>query len=123
MPYAQLRDRIGAEFTLEPVIGHPSDVGKSFVLQGYPTRVSFVSSMTESFCSTCNRLRLTADGNIKACLFHPAEKSLRDIMRAGGSDADLEAAISLALDEKPAAHAPMDELLKMGNRAMIAIGG
>ena len=123
LPYAVMRDRIAEKYMIEPLLGNPSAVGKSFMLKGYPATVSFVSSMTESFCSTCNRLRLTADGNIKACLFDPAEQSLRDVLRSGGSDADLINIIARALDGKPAAHAPMDELLKIGNRAMVAIGG
>ena len=79
--------------------------------------------MTESFCGGCNRLRVTADGNIKSCLFHPAEQSLRDCMRLGGSDADIEALITSAVDGKQAAHPPMEELLTMKNRTMIEIGG
>ena len=79
--------------------------------------------MTESFCGTCNRLRLTADGKIKACLFHSDERTLRDVMRDGGSDDDLKQIILGAVRAKQAAHAPMDDLLAMKNRTMIAIGG
>jgi cyclic pyranopterin phosphate synthase len=123
VPYATLRDRIGETYPLRPLSGDPSAVGKSFALEGHAATVSFVSSMTESFCADCNRLRLTADGNIKACLFHPEEKSLRDVMREGGSDEDLTAVIAAALQGKPEEHPPMEELLAMGNRTMIAIGG
>lgn len=123
VPYAVMRDRINEHYPFVALQGDPSAVGKSFALKDHQATVSFVSSMTESFCSTCNRLRLTADGNMKACLFHPQEKSLRDIMRDGGSDEDLIEAIQIALNGKPEAHPPMDELLAMGNRTMISIGG
>ena len=79
--------------------------------------------MTESFCGTCNRLRLTADGNLKSCLFHPAEKSLRDAIRSGGSDENLADLIRAAVWAKQAAHAPVEELMRVENRPMIAIGG
>jgi cyclic pyranopterin phosphate synthase len=123
LPYADMRAEIETQHQLLPRVSHASAVGKEFALAGHQAQISFVTSMTESFCSTCNRLRLTADGNIKSCLFHPAEKSLRDIIRDGGSDAELIRVISGAVQAKPAAHPPVQELMHMDNRAMIAIGG
>lgn len=121
--YATMRDRIAKAYEIDPITSEKSAVGKSFALKNHRASVSFVSSMTESFCGSCSRLRLTADGNIKACLFDPQEETLRDVMRAGGSDAGLKAVILKALDGKPMAHPPMEDLLAMGNRTMIAIGG
>ena len=123
LPYAEIRSRISQHYQLTPLIGENSAVGKGFLLAGSKAQVSFVTSMTESFCASCNRLRLTADGNIKSCLFHPAEQSLRDVMRAGGSDADLVDLIRAAVWAKQAAHAPVEDLLQVTNRPMIAIGG
>ena len=123
LPYAEIRARIENQYQLLPIVTEKSSVGKEFAIAGHTGRVSFVTSMTESFCGTCNRLRLTADGNIKACLFHPAETSLRDIMRSGGSDEELSTVIANAVWNKQAAHAPATELPKLENRAMIAIGG
>jgi cyclic pyranopterin phosphate synthase len=123
MPYAEMRALIAREHELIPLVGERTAVGKDFRLAGHSGTVSFVTSMTESFCGGCNRLRVTADGNIKSCLFHPAEQSLRDCMRAGGTDADVERLITNAVDGKQAAHPPMEELLTMKNRTMIEIGG
>ena len=123
MPYAEMRALIERHYPLIPMVGAPTDVGKDFKLQGHQGTVSFVTSMTESFCGGCNRLRVTADGNIKSCLFHPAEKSLRDAMRAGEPDAEIERLILGAVDGKQAAHPPMEELMTMKNRNMIEIGG
>src|SRR6185437_11030444 len=89
IPYAEMRSVISQRHQLIPLVTSSSAVGKDFRLAGHVGTVSFVSSMTESFCGGCNRLRVTADGNIKSCLFHPAEQSLRDAMRAGGADADV----------------------------------
>ncbi len=123
LPYAEIRARIEQQYQLQPLHNEASAVGKEFALTGHTAHVSFITSMTESFCGTCNRLRLTADGNIKSCLFHPAEQSLRDVMRSGGSDAELAAMIAAAVYAKQAAHAPADELVHITNRAMITIGG
>jgi cyclic pyranopterin phosphate synthase len=123
MPYAEMRTLIGSHYDMIPLIGQKNAVGKDFRLAGHSGTVSFVTSMTESFCGGCNRLRVTADGNIKSCLFHPAEQSLRDCMRAGGTDLDVERLITQAVDGKQAAHPPMEELMTMKNRTMIEIGG
>lgn len=61
--------------------------------------------MTENFCSTCNRIRLTADGNLKVCLFGNREVSLRDTIRAGVSEDDLSAIIQAAILRKHRQHA------------------
>lgn len=123
VPYSEMRARIEQHHTLTPKLAEPSAVGKDFALADSPVTVSFVTSMTESFCGTCNRLRLTADGNIKSCLFNAAESSLRDVIRRGGSDDDLAAIIRQSVYDKQAAHAGLDFLPKEENRAMIAIGG
>ncbi len=123
LPYAEIHSRITQHYQLTPISGEASAVGKEFLLVGYKAHVSFVTSMTESFCGTCNRLRLTADGNLKSCLFHPAEKSLRDAIRSGGSDENLADLIRAAVWAKQAAHAPVEELMRVENRPMIAIGG
>ncbi len=123
LPYAEMRARISEKYELLPLIAEASAVGKDFAVVGCKASVSFITSMTESFCGTCNRLRVTADGQIKSCLFHPAEMSLRDVMRAGGSDEDVIAIIQKAVFEKSAAHPPAEEITHIDNRAMIAIGG
>ena len=89
-------------------------------------RVSFVSSMTDKFCSGCNRLRLLADGSLKVCLFSNErdETSLRDLLRAGASDEEIAGAVKAALMQKKAAHAGMFELhSNLQNRSMTSIGG
>lgn len=61
--------------------------------------------MSEHFCNTCNRVRLTADGNLKVCLFGNSEVSLRDALRKNLSDQDLEDLISQAVKRKKQKHA------------------
>jgi cyclic pyranopterin phosphate synthase len=121
--YSQMREQIESKYKLRELPVEEGAVAKDFAIEGYPATVSFISSMTDSFCSTCNRLRLTADGNIKSCLFSPAEVNVRDIIRGGASDLGLESAIQAAVLLKPAEHPPMEELARLDNRAMVDIGG
>lgn len=79
--------------------------------------------MTEHFCGTCNRLRITADGNIKVCLFGNAEVSLRNMIRQGKADEELLEIIGAAVKKKKKQHAGMFELASKKNRPMILIGG
>lgn len=101
----------------------PNDTSKTYKVPGYEGRVGFITSMSEQFCGSCNRLRLTADGNLKVCLFGKAEVSLRDAMRAGASDEDLIEIIDAAVNRKKAAHAGMYNIANSENRPMILIGG
>ncbi|KAL4915487.1 hypothetical protein BDW62DRAFT_188306 [Aspergillus aurantiobrunneus] len=67
--------------TLEKVTDHKNDTSKTYRIPGFQGRVGFITSMTHNFCGTCNRLRITSDGNLKVCLFGNSEVSLRDIIR------------------------------------------
>ena len=101
----------------------PHDVAVSYKLPGSVGSVSFIASMTQPFCSGCNRLRLTADGNLKVCLFGASEVSLRDAMREGASDGELLELVGKALRRKHAAHAGMHAIASSKNRPMTTIGG
>lgn len=115
----------------------PNDTSKTWHVPGFRGKVGFITSMTHNFCGTCNRLRITGDGNLKVCLFGEAEVSLRDMMRrfrdrdavvGEGSQRDvmeseLLEVIGKAVGNKKAKHAGMGELENMKNRPMILIGG
>lgn len=79
--------------------------------------------MTDHFCSSCNRLRITADGNLKVCLFGQTEVSLRDRLRQGASDDELRTVVQAAVQRKKLKHAGMQVLAQTKNRPMILIGG
>jgi len=123
LTYAEMLKTIGEKFQLVAIETEPGAVAKDFSIDGHTGTVSFITSMSESFCSTCNRIRLTADGSIKSCLFYPAEVSLRDRIRAGATDADIEEMIMYSLGQKPEAHPPAEEIAAEHNRSMIEIGG
>ncbi len=96
----------------------------------WPGRIGIIAAMTEPFCGTCNRTRLTADGHFRWCLLDEGELDLRGPMRAGASDDDLVALIEQGLQMKRAGHAPAAELIALQKaaapghaRSMIRIGG
>lgn len=123
-PYSQIYSTINKKYPLSPLEIEPSAVAKDFAIAGLDATVSFITSMTESFCSSCSRIRLTADGSIKPCLFDPGEISLRDLLRQGASRMQVEETIIKSLKLKPEAHEPAQELAsKQENRSMIQIGG
>ena len=122
-PLARMREIIGTRYSLEPVPARPDAVAREWRIPGFEGTIGFIASMTESFCSGCNRIRLTADGQVKSCLFSPAESNLRNVLRAGASDEELEARIRKALWLKPKEHPPMEVLAAQENRSMVEIGG
>lgn len=82
-----------------------------------------IASVSHAFCSTCDRTRLTADGQIRSCLFSTEETDLRGLLRGGADDADIEAAWRAAMWGKPAGHGINDPGFIQPDRPMSAIGG
>ncbi|XP_062252647.1 molybdenum cofactor biosynthesis protein 1 isoform X2 [Platichthys flesus] len=122
--YQEMLDRIKQQWPqLEMVQTVPTDTAKIFKVQGFKGQVGFITSMSEHFCGSCNRLRITADGNLKVCLFGNSEVSLRDILRSGAPDEELLQIIGAAVGRKKKQHAGMMSISQMKNRPMILIGG
>ncbi|MGB0878131.1 MAG: GTP 3',8-cyclase MoaA [Mycobacterium sp.] len=86
-------------------------------------RVGIIASVSQAFCSTCDRTRLTADGQIRNCLFAREETDLRALLRAGADDDALEAAWRTAMWAKAAGHGINDPGFVQPDRPMSAIGG
>lgn len=120
--FRQMLKTIEEKYELVKLDTEPSSVAKDFLVKNKNMSVSFVTSMSESFCSTCSRVRLTSDGSIKSCLFHPAEVNIRDAIRQGRSDRELENLIQYAISQKPKEHLPAEEIASEENRSMIQIG-
>ncbi|ODV96274.1 hypothetical protein PACTADRAFT_57125 [Pachysolen tannophilus NRRL Y-2460] len=97
------------------------DTSKNFQIPNYKGKIGFITSMTENFCSTCTRLRITNDGNLKVCLFGNNEVSLRDLLRQGKNDDEILQHIGKAVKSKKAKHAGIGELENLPNRPMILI--
>lgn len=122
--YQEMLDHIRQQWPNLEVIqtGH-TDTAKMFKVPGFKGQVGFITSMSDHFCGSCNRLRITADGNLKVCLFGNSEVSLRDVLRSGASDDELLQVIGAAVGRKKKQHAGMFSISQMKNRPMILIGG
>ncbi|XP_070442145.1 molybdenum cofactor biosynthesis protein 1 isoform X5 [Equus przewalskii] len=122
--YKEMLDTLRQQWPeLEKLPEEESSTAKAFKIPGFRGQVSFITSMSEHFCGTCNRLRITADGNLKVCLFGNSEVSLRDHLRAGASEEELLRIIGAAVGRKKQQHAGMFNISQMKNRPMILIGG
>ncbi|KAK0155805.1 Molybdenum cofactor biosynthesis protein 1 [Merluccius polli] len=121
--YQEMLDHIKQQWpALEMVPTGHADTAKAYKVPGFAGQVGFITSMSDHFCGSCNRLRLTADGNLKVCLFGNSEVSLRDELRSGASETELLQIIGAAVGRKKKQHAGMFNLSKMKNRPMILIG-
>lgn len=124
VPSAELLGQISAKLSTPlRTNDEPNDTARSWQIPGYRGSFGFISSMSDHFCGSCNRLRITADGQIKVCLFDAKEVSLRDQIRAGASDDDLLKIVGIAVSGKQAKHAGMEDIDVVTNRPMILIGG
>ena len=116
---------LSAEFALKS--DDPADRGsapaESFLVDGGPDRVGVIGSVTRPFCGACDRVRLTADGQVRNCLFAREESDLRAPMRAGASDDDLVAIWLRAVAAKLPGHGINDPGFLQPARPMSAIGG
>ncbi len=94
-----------------------------FKFRGAAGEIGFISPMSEHFCGSCNRLRLTADGKLKTCLFSGELTDLKSLLRSGASEAELEKKLDEALLTKPLRNGPMDGVMKRCHLPMVKIGG
>ena len=108
VPFKEILKIIAQTYAMETINrleDDPNDTSKAFKITGYKGQFGFITSMSEHFCNTCNRIRLTADGNLKVCLFGNSEVSLRDALRKDASDDELCSLISGAVKRKKEKHA------------------
>jgi cyclic pyranopterin phosphate synthase len=125
VPASDVLRRIGERWPVEPVgstDGDPAPATRYRFVDG-AGEIGMVASVTQPFCGTCNRLRLTAEGSIRNCLFSDAELSARDVLRGDGSDDDLALLLRRAVWGKRAGHGMDDPGFLRPVRSMSMIGG
>jgi cyclic pyranopterin phosphate synthase len=117
--------RLSAEFSLTPDDpgGRGSAPAETFLVDGGPGRVGVIGSVTRPFCGSCDRVRLTADGQVRNCLFATTETDLRTLLRNGATDGQLADAWRGAVAAKLAGHGISDPGFLQPARPMSAIGG
>lgn len=124
----EIRERLAERFDLNPAVGtDPSDPARLYVCSRTGAKVGFITSMSEHFCGTCNRMRLTALGGLRPCLHQNAEVDTRQILRGGLAGEALETAIRAAYFEaaglKWAGHHMNDVIPLFSMKDMVSIGG
>jgi cyclic pyranopterin phosphate synthase len=119
----EIRDAINAVFPLEAEPREPHATARVYRFADGRGRIGFINPVSEPFCGDCNRIRLTADGRLRTCLFSLNETDLRASMRAGADDRELERIIRDAVWHKELKHHVGEPGFIQPARSMSAIGG
>ena len=122
VPQAEILARLSEEWPLEPVV-RGSEPAERYRYQDGKGEVGVIPSVTQPFCERCDRLRLTADGQLRSCLFGLEDHDLRGVLRSGGSDEELSARIEACVAAKWAGHAINQVQFVRPGRSMSQIGG
>jgi cyclic pyranopterin phosphate synthase len=122
---AELKAIIEAEYgPLVPITtGDPSETARRYTFSDGIGEIGFINPVSEPFCATCDRIRLTADGQLRTCLFATEETDLRAVIRSNASDEQLAEVIRRAIWNKELKHYIGDKRFKRANRSMSMIGG
>ena len=125
VPGAEIVERINHVFPLESVGSRDEDPAPAdrYRFTDGQGEIGVIASVTDNFCGTCNRLRLTADGALRNCLFAAHESSVRDLLRGGGTDADLESLCRQVVWAKKTGHGIDTPDFIPPDRSMSQIGG
>lgn len=124
--YKEIKNIVEKKYPLVEIENGKHNVVKNFRIEGRTGTASFISSISDHFCDGCNRLRITASGNLKLCLFSSlsSEIKLKDYLRDDKiTDEEIAGVISSALKQKELKHPELDELLQMDKNNMLRIGG
>jgi cyclic pyranopterin phosphate synthase len=121
----EIQRRLSEEFTLTPLpdAERGSAPAERFLVDGGPATVGIIASVTRPFCGACDRTRLTADGQVRNCLFSGAETDLRGPLRAGATDAEIADLIRGEMWRKRRGHGIGEPDFHQPDRPMSAIGG
>ncbi len=119
-----IRRRINLEYELVPGSQRGGNgPARQYQIKGGLGSVGFIGPLSNHFCRQCNRIRLTADGKLRACLYHKTELDLREPMRNGASDEEITALFQKGINMKPARHHMDEGWGEENKRKMFQIGG
>jgi len=119
----EVRALIEARYPLEPLPREPHSTARVYRFADGKGEIGFINPVSEPFCGDCNRIRLTAEGELRTCLFSMHETDLRGPLRAGATDAELEEIIREAVWRKELKHRVNEPGFRPPPRTMSAIGG
>jgi cyclic pyranopterin phosphate synthase len=125
VPAAELLEVLGTRFALTPIgrVDDPSSPAEEWQVDAGPATVGIIASVTRSFCSACDRTRITAEGTVRSCLFGDDETDLRGMLRTGAADAEIAGRWRAAMWNKQAGHGIDAAAFTPPARTMGAIGG
>jgi cyclic pyranopterin phosphate synthase len=124
VPAAEVHARIHARWPLEQVPHERSETARKYrFTDGAPGEIGLIAPVTQPFCGHCSRIRLTADGKLRTCLFSKEDHDLRGLLREGGSDEDLASYIRTVVMDKEEGHRINAPDFVPPNRTMVFIGG
>jgi len=119
----EIRAAIHAVHPLEPEPREPSATAQVYRFADGHGKIAFINPVSEPFCDDCDRIRLTADGKLRTCLFSLHETDVRELLRGAACDAEIETAIRDAVWRKELKHHVNDEGFRQPQRTMSQIGG
>jgi cyclic pyranopterin phosphate synthase len=120
---AEIRAIIEERWPLEEIPAKPSSTARRFRFADGAGEIGFVNPVSEPFCSSCDRIRMTADGQLRTCLFSRREWDLKTPLRSGATDAELEHELRFAVTHKELKHRINEPGFVPASRSMSQIGG
>jgi len=124
VPAAEIYRRIHAQWPLQQIPHERSETARKYrFADGAPGEIGLIAPVTQPFCGHCSRIRLTADGKLRTCLFSKEDHDLRGLLREGASDEDLVMCISSVVMEKEEGHRINEPDFVPPSRTMVFIGG
>lgn len=124
VPGREILERLHARFSLRRLPGaHPSETAARWGFADSPGEIGIIAPVSEPFCGHCNRLRLTADGQVRTCLFSVREHDARAMLRGGADDAGIRNWLGGVVDQKEKGHRIGEPDFVPASRSMSCIGG
>jgi GTP 3',8-cyclase len=124
VPAAEIHARIHARWPLLNIPNDASETARKYrFADGAPGEIGLIAPVTQPFCGHCSRIRLTADGKLRTCLFSKEDHDLRGLLRANASDEDLAIHIRSVVNEKEKGHRINEPDFVSPSRTMVFIGG
>jgi cyclic pyranopterin phosphate synthase len=124
VPAAEVYERIHAQWPLVQIPHEKSETARKYrFADGAPGEIGLIAPVTQAFCGHCSRIRLTADGKLRTCLFSKEDRDLRALLRAKASDEEIVAWIRSIVNEKEEGHRINEPGFVPPSRTMVFIGG
>ena len=123
VPAAEVKRRIEARWELVPIAHERSETARKFGFTDSPGEIGLIAPVTQPFCGFCSRIRITADGKMRTCLFSSEDHDLKPLLRGNASDQQLATFIEERVMEKEEGHRINEPGFAQPSRTMVYIGG